>query len=1124
MEDDRNLPEEEVRKIAQQLVHALYYLHSKRIIHRDMKPQNILISSSGMVKLCDFGFARSMSTNTIVLTSIKGTPLYMAPELVQELPYNHTVDLWSLGVIIYELFVGQPPFYTNSIYTLIHLIVKDPVKFPDTMSPDFKSFLQGLLNKTPSERLTWPDLLKHPFVKETEQEKKERKLRTELYNKWAAREHPSGGKDALKSPFTMGGFGGEDGDDGMQELDKTINPSFEYAIERTPDEESDLIIGENEVWSKYENTARQEKGATALRHDSNFLERLIYVLQINMSDLHSEEKLYILHIALRVLALVLQNSKLEDPDKDILKSSSIPTLLISMLKAVYKVADEFPETLAYLIRVTSLLIKPTFSPSIGIDPSLVKGLLTLVPHLLKSKSGLARANGLIYQYSIITVGIFFAQAALMPAKMIGLYKEILDLKLIDDICAVISTISSGVSEFQKLCIQVLSAAVHPYYGEVYSFPWKRGPHSAVLEYNENIAHFEVLRDTAFNCLTDFSWTSKLTFAFKELFDNDAVTCIAIYRIILQMLRTKLDTASVIVSDPGLMKLLHASLSGTNPVLKALSLEVFRILITQLEPMMIDFSELDLEVSAICEIFEDNIVNEPLVSTYASGALHEIMQRGGSSNTEFIIKRYANVNKLSLIQQLLDINKKKDDIKKVDGTNFGCPTIGFYDYPLIFLERLHAKHISESSKSSDKTNEFSTALNTINIADSIVSFILNLGTRTDVSPRGLIPLLGFTHECIYKDIKNVMQKIFKNCIRVLCSLIREDQLLSIQEWPENCGGGPSAVNLIASQILRTFNLPFTRQNFDKDLEKISHELAKSDIIYLSLNVLKYVNKEYISIGMSLLWKLIFNSEDSKTFAKQFVSGGGLNAILKYNILAVSNSENLLVDTLSLISQLARISKEFYEPIHQANMYKELKDLIEHDDPSVRAKVCNLIGNLCRHTGFFYDKLLKHGLIDAAIERCTDPDPNTRKFACFAVGNAGFHNENLYESLKPCVPLLVKLLQDDEEKTRANAAGALGNFVRNSDALCKDLILHGALTQLLEVVKSDKGPSQSPRRIALFSIGNLCVYRQCKEEFESMGIRKIIEPFRKPDIRSSNDPQVVKYATRIIQKLDAKSSNE
>ena len=70
-----------------------------------------------------------------MLTSIKGTPLYMAPELVQEQPYNHTVDLWSLGVILYELYAGQPPFYTNSIYSLIHHIVKDPVKYPPGMSP-----------------------------------------------------------------------------------------------------------------------------------------------------------------------------------------------------------------------------------------------------------------------------------------------------------------------------------------------------------------------------------------------------------------------------------------------------------------------------------------------------------------------------------------------------------------------------------------------------------------------------------------------------------------------------------------------------------------------------------------------------------------------------------------------------------------------------------------------------------------------------------------------------------------------------------------------------------------------------------------------------------------------------
>jgi fused-like protein len=91
LEFDEKLPEEEVRSIAKQLVSALFYLHSHRIIHRDMKPQNVLIGANGVVKLCDFGFARLMSTNTVLVTSIKGTPLYMAPELVQEQPYNHTV-------------------------------------------------------------------------------------------------------------------------------------------------------------------------------------------------------------------------------------------------------------------------------------------------------------------------------------------------------------------------------------------------------------------------------------------------------------------------------------------------------------------------------------------------------------------------------------------------------------------------------------------------------------------------------------------------------------------------------------------------------------------------------------------------------------------------------------------------------------------------------------------------------------------------------------------------------------------------------------------------------------------------------------------------------------------------
>lgn len=222
LEDDQSLPEATVQSIAKQLVRALHYLHTNRVIHRDMKPQNVLIGANGVVKLCDFGFARAMSSNTMVLTSIKGTPLYMAPELVQEQPYNHTVgtsiglnlaylkclariesaynvllknlclstlarscywhaedilqlqkddrvhmymqvDLWSLGVILYELFVGQPPFYTNSIYSLIHHIVRDPVKYPNNITPEFKSFLKVQLSLYSLAAAANPKML-HPCM------------------------------------------------------------------------------------------------------------------------------------------------------------------------------------------------------------------------------------------------------------------------------------------------------------------------------------------------------------------------------------------------------------------------------------------------------------------------------------------------------------------------------------------------------------------------------------------------------------------------------------------------------------------------------------------------------------------------------------------------------------------------------------------------------------------------------------------------------------------------------------------------------------------------------------------------------------------------------------------------
>lgn len=163
LKDNGHLLENRVKEIVCDLLSALYYLHYHRVLHRDLKPQNILVEADGTAKLCDFGFARSMSIDTYVLTSIKGTPLYMAPEIISQCPYDHSADLWSLGCIVYECLVGSPPYYTDALLRLVSLIQQE-IKWPTFLSPECLSFLHGLLQKDPSKRLSWPNLLHHPFV------------------------------------------------------------------------------------------------------------------------------------------------------------------------------------------------------------------------------------------------------------------------------------------------------------------------------------------------------------------------------------------------------------------------------------------------------------------------------------------------------------------------------------------------------------------------------------------------------------------------------------------------------------------------------------------------------------------------------------------------------------------------------------------------------------------------------------------------------------------------------------------------------------------------------------------------------------------------------------------------
>jgi serum/glucocorticoid-regulated kinase 2 len=124
-----------------------------RSLYSDLKPENILLDYTGHISLCDFGLCKLNMGDDETTNTFCGTPEYLAPELLLGHGYTRAVDWWTLGVLLYEMLTGLPPFYSEDVNEMYRKILQDPLRFGDEVSKEARSILVLLLDRDPSKRL-----------------------------------------------------------------------------------------------------------------------------------------------------------------------------------------------------------------------------------------------------------------------------------------------------------------------------------------------------------------------------------------------------------------------------------------------------------------------------------------------------------------------------------------------------------------------------------------------------------------------------------------------------------------------------------------------------------------------------------------------------------------------------------------------------------------------------------------------------------------------------------------------------------------------------------------------------------------------------------------------------------
>lgn len=162
-----DFPESCIAYVCREVLQALQCVHDFHRLHRDIKSDNVLVSTGGDCKIADFGFAANLTSEQSKRTSVVGTPYWMAPELIRGMNYDDKVDIWSLGITILEMTDGEPPLLREPpLRALLLITINDPptVRNPSKWSKGLQHFLSNCLIVNPKDRASAAQLLSHPFI------------------------------------------------------------------------------------------------------------------------------------------------------------------------------------------------------------------------------------------------------------------------------------------------------------------------------------------------------------------------------------------------------------------------------------------------------------------------------------------------------------------------------------------------------------------------------------------------------------------------------------------------------------------------------------------------------------------------------------------------------------------------------------------------------------------------------------------------------------------------------------------------------------------------------------------------------------------------------------------------